>query len=90
VAAAPFRERAHVLEARGNGAEALRVHEALRDERGAAPAPELRALQAELLRRLVARICSGVPGRGTDCANHSTRFVPRPVGPRRRREPPRV
>ena len=60
VAAAPFREHAHVLlmrilVARGNGAEALRVYEdlrtRLRDELGAAPAPELRELQAELLRR---------------------------------------
>lgn len=60
VGAAPFRERAHVLlmqtlAARGNSAEALRVYDALRirlrDELGAAPAPELRALQAELLRR---------------------------------------
>jgi DNA-binding SARP family transcriptional activator len=41
--------------ARGNAAEALRVYEALRerlrDELGATPAPELRALQARLLRR---------------------------------------
>jgi DNA-binding SARP family transcriptional activator len=60
VAAAPFREHAHVLlmrilVARGNGAEALRVYEdlrtRLRDELGAAPAPELRELQAQLLRR---------------------------------------
>jgi SARP family transcriptional regulator, regulator of embCAB operon len=60
VAAAPYRERAHallmqILAARGNGAEALRVYEALRerlrDDLGAAPAPELRELQAELLRR---------------------------------------
>jgi DNA-binding SARP family transcriptional activator len=60
VANAPFRERAHallmqILVARGNGAEALRVYEALRerlrDELGAAPAPELRELQAQLLRR---------------------------------------
>jgi DNA-binding SARP family transcriptional activator len=59
-AAEPFRERAHallmeILAARGNAAEALRVYEALRerlrDELGAAPAPELRALQAQLLRR---------------------------------------
>jgi DNA-binding SARP family transcriptional activator len=59
-AAEPFRERAHallmeILVARGNAAEALRVYEALRerlrDELGAAPAPELRALQAQLLRR---------------------------------------
>jgi DNA-binding SARP family transcriptional activator len=44
-----------ILVARGNGAEALRVYEALRerlrDELGAAPAPELRELQAQLLRR---------------------------------------
>ena len=55
VAAAPYRERAHallmqILAARGNGAEALRVYEALRerlrDDLGAAPAPELRELQA--------------------------------------------
>jgi SARP family transcriptional regulator, regulator of embCAB operon len=60
VAAEPFRERAHailmqILAARGNAAEALRVYEALRarlrDELGAAPAPELRALQGQLLRR---------------------------------------
>jgi len=60
VAAEPFRERAHgllmeILAARGNGAEALRVYEALRtrlrDELGAAPAPELRQLQERLLRR---------------------------------------
>jgi DNA-binding SARP family transcriptional activator len=60
VAAEPFRERAHavlmeILVARGNAAEALRVYEALRerlrDELGAAPAPELRALQEGLLRR---------------------------------------
>jgi DNA-binding SARP family transcriptional activator len=41
--------------ARGNGAEALRVYEALRarlrEELGAAPGLELRDLQAELLRR---------------------------------------
>jgi SARP family transcriptional regulator, regulator of embCAB operon len=60
VADAPYRERAHallmqILAARGNGAEALRVYEALRerlrDDLGAAPAPELRELQADLLRR---------------------------------------
>ncbi|MBV8221325.1 MAG: hypothetical protein JO325_22900 [Solirubrobacterales bacterium] len=60
VAVAPYRERAHallmrLLVARGNGAEALRVYEALRerlrDDLGAAPAPELRELQAELLGR---------------------------------------
>jgi SARP family transcriptional regulator, regulator of embCAB operon len=60
VAAAPFRERAHgllmqILVARGNGAEALRIYEGLRerlrDELGASPAPELRELQARLLRR---------------------------------------
>jgi SARP family transcriptional regulator, regulator of embCAB operon len=60
VAAEPFRERAHgllmeILAARGNTAEALRVYEALRerlrDELGATPAPELRALQESILRR---------------------------------------
>jgi DNA-binding SARP family transcriptional activator len=60
VAAEPFRERAHallmeILVARGNAAEAIRVYEALRarlrDELGATPAPELRALQERLLRR---------------------------------------
>jgi SARP family transcriptional regulator, regulator of embCAB operon len=60
VALAPFRERAHallmrILAARGNGAEALRTYEELRarlrDELGATPAPELRELQAQLLRR---------------------------------------
>ena len=60
VAAEPFRERAHallmeILAARGNGAEALRVYEALRerlrDELGATPTPELRALHEQLLRR---------------------------------------
>jgi DNA-binding SARP family transcriptional activator len=60
VAAAPYRERAHallmqILVARGNSAEALRVYEALRqrlrDDLGATPAPELRELQAALLRR---------------------------------------
>lgn len=60
VAAEPFREHAHallmeILVARGNTAEALRVYEMLRerlrDELGAAPAPELRALQERLLRR---------------------------------------
>jgi len=60
VVAAPFREHAHVLlmeilVARGNGAEALRVYDELRtrlrDELGATPAPELRELQAQLLRR---------------------------------------
>jgi SARP family transcriptional regulator, regulator of embCAB operon len=60
VAAEPFRERAHallieILVARGNAAEALLVYEALRerlrDELGATPAPELRALQEQLLRR---------------------------------------
>lgn len=59
VAAAPFRERAHlllmrVLAARGNAAEALRAYEAvrclLRDELGATPGPELRELQGRLLR----------------------------------------
>ncbi len=60
VAAEPYREQAHallmqILVARGNAAEALRVYEALRarlrDELGATPAPELRALQEQLLRR---------------------------------------
>jgi SARP family transcriptional regulator, regulator of embCAB operon len=60
VAAAPYRERAHallmqILVARGNRAEALRVYESLRerlrDDLGATPAPELRELQAALLRR---------------------------------------
>jgi DNA-binding SARP family transcriptional activator len=60
VAAEPFRERGcallmQILVARGNAAEALRVYEELRarlrDELGAAPSPELRALQEELLRR---------------------------------------
>ena len=60
VADEPFREHAHallmeILVARGNGAEALRVYESLRqrlrDELGAAPSPELRALQERLLRR---------------------------------------
>src|SRR5450755_1663065 len=50
VTLAPYRERGHallmeILTARGNGAEALRVYEhlrqRLRDELGAAPAPEL-------------------------------------------------
>ena len=44
-----------ILAARGNGAEALRVYEALRerlrDELGAAPAPELRDLQEQILHR---------------------------------------
>jgi DNA-binding SARP family transcriptional activator len=60
IVAEPFHERAHallmeILVARGNAAEALRVYEALRerlrDELGAMPAPELRALQERLLRR---------------------------------------
>ncbi len=60
VVAEPYRERAHallmqILVARGNAAEALRVYETLRarlrDELGATPAPELRALQEQLLRR---------------------------------------
>jgi SARP family transcriptional regulator, regulator of embCAB operon len=60
VVAAPYSERAHgllmgLLAARGNGAEALRVYEALRDrlrdDLGATPGPELRELQVELLRR---------------------------------------
>ncbi len=55
---APYREHSHallmrILTARGNSAEALRVYETLRqrlrDELGAAPAPELRDLQAQLL-----------------------------------------
>jgi SARP family transcriptional regulator, regulator of embCAB operon len=57
---APYRERSHallmqILTARGNSAEALRVYETLRqrlsNELGATPAPELRDLQQELLRR---------------------------------------
>ncbi len=57
---APYRERAHallmeILSARGNGAEALRVYEQLRqrlrDDLGATPAPELRELQQRLLTR---------------------------------------
>ena len=60
VVLAPYRERGHallmeILAARGNGAEALRVYDSLRqrlrDELGATPAPELRELQAQLLRR---------------------------------------
>jgi DNA-binding SARP family transcriptional activator len=60
VALAPYRERGHallmeILTARGNGAEALRIYEALRqrlrDELGATPAPELRELQQRVLRR---------------------------------------
>jgi DNA-binding SARP family transcriptional activator len=60
VALAPYRERGHallmeILVARGNGAEALRVYDALRrrlrDDLGATPAPELRELQERLLRR---------------------------------------
>jgi DNA-binding SARP family transcriptional activator len=60
VAAEPFRERGHallmeILVARGNAAQALRVYETLRerlrDELGANPTPELRALQERLLRR---------------------------------------
>jgi SARP family transcriptional regulator, regulator of embCAB operon len=60
IALAPYRERGHallmeILTARGNGAEALRVYEALRlrlrDELGATPSPELRELQEQLLRR---------------------------------------
>jgi DNA-binding SARP family transcriptional activator len=59
-AIAPYRERGHallmeILTARGNGAEALRIYEQLRqrlrDELGATPAPELRELQERLLRR---------------------------------------
>jgi SARP family transcriptional regulator, regulator of embCAB operon len=57
---APYRERGHallmeILTARGNGAEALRVYEALRqrlrDDLAATPGPELRELQERLLRR---------------------------------------
>jgi SARP family transcriptional regulator, regulator of embCAB operon len=57
---APYREHGHallmeILTARGNGAEALRIYEQLRqrlrDELGATPAPELRQLQQRLLRR---------------------------------------
>ena len=57
---APYRERGHallmeILTARGNAAEALRVYDTLRqrlrDDLGATPAPELRELQARLLRR---------------------------------------
>ncbi len=60
VAVAPFRERGYallmeILAARGNTAEALQLYETLRtrlrDELGAAPAPELRELQERLLRR---------------------------------------
>ena len=60
IALAPYRERGHallmeMLVARGNAAEALRVYEELRarlrDELGATPAPELRALQERVLRR---------------------------------------
>ncbi len=44
-----------ILAARGNGAEALRIYDALRqrlrDDLGATPAPELRELQERLLRR---------------------------------------
>jgi DNA-binding SARP family transcriptional activator len=59
VDAAPFREQGQLLlmrtlAARGNAAEALRAYEdvrrLLRDELGAAPGPELRAFQAQLLR----------------------------------------
>jgi DNA-binding SARP family transcriptional activator len=59
VTAEPYREHAHrplmeILVARGNTAEALRVYEGLRawlrDDLGAGPAPELRALQERLLR----------------------------------------
>ncbi len=57
---APYRERGHallmeILTARGNGAEALRIYEELRqrlrDELGATPAPEVRQLQQRLLQR---------------------------------------
>ncbi len=60
VALAPYRERGHallmeILTARGNGAEALRIYEQLRqrlrEDLGATPAPELRELQERLLRR---------------------------------------
>jgi DNA-binding SARP family transcriptional activator len=59
VTAAPFRERGHLLlmrtlAARGNAAEALRAYERLRvllrEELGAVPGEDLRALQAGLLR----------------------------------------
>jgi DNA-binding SARP family transcriptional activator len=44
-----------ILTARGNRAEALRIYDTLRqclrDDLGASPAPELRELQARLLRR---------------------------------------
>lgn len=59
IAGAPFYERGHLLLMRalaagGNAAEALRVYEdmrrLLRDELGAVPGPELRRLQASLLR----------------------------------------
>jgi len=59
VAAEPYRERAHrllmeILVARGNTAEALRVYETLRErlreDLGAAPAPDLRELQERILR----------------------------------------
>lgn len=57
---APYREHGHallmeILASRGNSAEALRIYEQLRqrlrDELGAAPAPELRELQERLLQR---------------------------------------
>jgi DNA-binding SARP family transcriptional activator len=60
IAVAPYRERGYellmqLLAARGNGAEALRAYEQLRqrlrDELGATPAPGLRELQEDLLRR---------------------------------------
>jgi DNA-binding SARP family transcriptional activator len=60
VALAPYREHGHALlmqivTVRGNGAEALRIYEALRqrlrDDLGATPGPELRELQERLLRR---------------------------------------
>jgi len=60
VGLAPYRERGHallmeILTARGNAAEALRIYDTLRqrlrDDLGATPAPELRELQARLLRR---------------------------------------
>jgi len=60
VVAAPYRERGYallmeILAARGNGAEALRTYEQLRerlrDDLGVTPAPELRELQERLLRR---------------------------------------
>ena len=59
VALAPYRESGHrllmeILAARGNVAEALRAYEdlraLLREELGTSPCPEVRELQARLLR----------------------------------------